>query len=447
MDNTPGTAPVTPVNFLWTSSRVGLRLAVDVSRRSPSTRFDLFPAPPRPMKDSSGKPLIALAMEYPLHQQGGVEVLMREMVRGLAGRFEVVLVSGDPNREALGEEFSSLVAAHFSWNKAAASRQVAHQLAAAMASHQIKLAHFHSGGVYGWESHKAWQSPILHLTGAGVPCLVTSHSTSPLLEGFSHPGRPAWQKALLLPKAWTSKAMLISRVQTEILVSKHDRARLQRFFSPFAGKLQQMYHSKLTRTDGGLPSKQRKKIVFCLGTLCESKGQAILIRAFASVAKRHLEWSLHLMGRHEPPDYRDELEKLAARLGISERVQISPPQNDPSPVLASASIFALPSLLEGLGLSLQEALYYGCACVGSNVGGIPELIEDEVTGLLAPPKDVVALAAALDRLMSEPELRQRLSQQARQTIVEKGMLSTIMLGQYIQLYEAILAGREAAWIH
>jgi len=399
------------------------------------------------MKDSPGKIRLALAMEYPLHQQGGVEVLVRELVRGLAEQFEIVLVSGDPNREALGEEFASLVTTHFSWNKAEPSRQSARDLANALADQGIKLAHFHSGGTYDWQSHKAWQSPILYLTGIGVPCLVTSHSTPLAFDGFTRPDRPAWQKALLLLKAWISKAFLLSGERLELSVSKQSRDKLSRLFPPFAGKFGFMYHSKLKRENHGLPPNQRKKIVFCLGTICELKGQMVLIHAFASTAKQHPEWNLHLMGRHEPPGYLDELKEVATRLGISDRVQISPPQNDPSPVLACSSIFVLPSLREGLGLSLQEALYYECACIGSDVGGIPELIENETTGLLVPPGDENALAAALDRLMSEPELRLRLTRQARQSIVEKGMLVDIMVENHIRLYEAILAGEEASWIH
>jgi len=394
------------------------------------------------MKESSGKVRIAVALEYPLLQQGGTEVLVRELVRGLAERFEIVLVSGDQGREVLGDFFAPLIVTHLSWNKATASRQTAQKLAHALVDEGVALAHFHSGGVYEWQSHKAWQSPIFHLTGAGVPCLVTSHLVQPLLEGFSRPDRALWQKALLLPKAWMNKALLMSRVRTEFLVSKHDQARLRRYFPPFAGKLQQMYHSKLARDNVGMPPDRRKKTVLCLGTLCQRKAQTILVGAFASAAKRHPDWALHMVGRCETPDYLEQVKEAIASSDISDRIQISPPQNDPGPLLATASIFAMPSLLEGLGLSLQEALYYECACIGSAVGGIPELIENEATGLLVPPGDESALAAALDRLMSEPELRKRLTRCARQSIIEKGMLADVMVEKHIRHYEAVLAGEE-----
>jgi glycosyltransferase involved in cell wall biosynthesis len=393
------------------------------------------------MKESSSKVRIALAMEHPLLQQGGIEVLVRELIRRLAGRFEIVLVSRDQNREETGDHFASLITKHFFWDSGAHSRQAARELASALTAYQVKLVHFH-GGTYEWEGHKAWQSPIFYLTAAGVPCLVTNHLVSPLLSGYSNSNRPDWQKVLLLPKAWLSKALLLSRVQAEVLVSKHDYKQLRRCFPPLAGKLRQMYHSKLARESRGLPMDRREKAVLCLGTICEHKGQTILIRAFASVAHRHPEWTLHLVGRCETADYLEEVRAIADRAGLSKRVLISPPQIDPGLFLETASIFAMPSLREPLGLSLQEALYYECACVGSAVGGIPELIEHETTGLLAPPGDEKALSAALDRLMSDPELRKRLARQARQSILDKGMLAETMVENYVRLYEAILAGEK-----
>lgn len=398
------------------------------------------------MKESSGKVRIAIALEYPLLQHGGTEVLVRELVRGLAERFEIILVSGDRDRETLGEILAPFITEHLSWDKATASWRTAKKLACALADKKIRLAHFHSGGVYEWQSHKAWQSPIFYLSGMGVPCVVTSHLVQPLLEGFNRPDRPAWQKMLLLPKAWLSKALLMSRVQVELLVSKHDQARLRCFFFPFTEKLRRMYHSKLARDQRGKTQEQRKKTILCLGTFCQRKGQTILTRAFASVAEQHPDWNLHMIGSFGVPSYLDEVREAVARCGISERVQISPPRSDTGPVLEEASIFAMPSLLEGLGLSLQEALYYECACVGSAVGGIPELIEHDATGLLVPPGDVDALASALDRLMSEPELRARLARHARQSIVKKGMLAEFMVENHIRLYEAILAGEDVSWI-
>ena len=97
----------------------------------------------------------------------------------------------------------------------------------------------------------------------------------------------------------------------------------------------------------------------------------------------------------------------------------------------------MPSLLEGLGLSLQEALFYGCACVGSRVGGIPELIDNGANGLLVSPGNADELAVALDRLISDAALRHRLRARAPSSILEKGMTAEQMVKNYEALYARI----------
>jgi glycosyltransferase involved in cell wall biosynthesis len=82
-------------------------------------------------------------------------------------------------------------------------------------------------------------------------------------------------------------------------------------------------------------------------------------------------------------------------------------------VLASLDVLVLPSAYEEMGSVLTEAMASGLPVVASDVGGIPEVVRDGVTGLLVPPGDVGALAAALDRLAADPELRARLSAGAR----------------------------------
>ncbi len=391
------------------------------------------------MKEPPGRPRIALALEYPLQQQGGTEALVRELLQGLAGRFEIVLVTGDRDRAALGERFSSLICEHLSWDKSAASRHAAQELARSLVEKRVRLVHFHCGSIYEWQSQKVWQSPLYYLTRARVPCVITSHLVPPLLDGFTRPGRPAWQRAFLLPKAWFSKALVLSWVEAEFLVSKYDQTRMRRLFPMFARKIRQMYHSRVVR-DRGPSLNERQKIVFCLGAYCERKAQATLSRAFLSIAKRHPDWTLNLMGPYGAGDYAEEVKEIVDRSDLSGQVQVNP-EGDPKNLFETAAIFAMPSLLEGLPLSLQEALYHECACVASSVSGIPELIENEKTGLLIPPGDEKALATALDRLMEDPALRTRLGRCGRESIIEKGFLVEVMLENHARLYEAILAGK------
>lgn len=105
-----------------------------------------------------------------------------------------------------------------------------------------------------------------------------------------------------------------------------------------------------------------------------------------------------------------------------------------------AAIFAMPSLEEGLGLSLQEALLSGCPAVGSRAGGIPELIDDGSNGRLVPSGDPQALADGLAELIRQPESRLRLARQARESVLRKGMTREAMIANYLEAYNEVLGG-------
>jgi glycosyltransferase involved in cell wall biosynthesis len=186
--------------------------------------------------------------------------------------------------------------------------------------------------------------------------------------------------------------------------------------------------------------QDRDPVVLCVGTIGGRKAQPDLAGAFARIAGRHPEWQLRFIGRPEDPADVDRIRSGASKAGISDRVHLLGRLSDEETLhqMQRASIIAMPSLQEGLGLSLQEALFHGCVGVGSRVGGIPELIEHEVNGLLVPPGDVAALSAALDRLMSDPALLDRFRAQSRASILRKGMTSAAMVQNYLDLYQKFL---------
>src|SRR5438067_1996939 len=175
---------------------------------------------------SSGRKRIALALEYPLMQQGGTEVLVRELLRGLSRHFEIVLVSGDTDRSSLPPEFAELIAGHLSWKPEQAAPQIARFLADAMQRQQISLAHFHFGGTYEWASNRFDSCPIYHLARRGVLCLSTNHLVMEWLNCGAHPTRPLPYKLLAQAYAWLSRARLYRHLRLEICVSQRDRQRL-----------------------------------------------------------------------------------------------------------------------------------------------------------------------------------------------------------------------------
>ena len=382
---------------------------------------------------------IALALEYPLMQQGGTEVLVRELVRGLSRHFEIVLVSGDKDPGQLPREISDLICDHIAWDETAVTRESALALAAALRGHRIQLAHFHFGETFAWGTNRFWRCPIYHLAGQKIPCLSTNHLATEWLNCQVRPDRPVWQKQLYMCFALLSRSALYRRLKFEVCVSRHDRARLVRMFPFFRPKLIQRYHSLLP-ADSSPPNPDRDPVVLCVGTLGGRKAQPNLAEAFARIAAKHPEWQLHFVGRADNPGYVGRIQACATQAEITSRVQLLGRLGDEETVkrMQRASIIAMPSLQEGLGLSLQEALFHGCVGVGSRVGGIPELIDHEVNGLLVPPGDIPALASALDRVMSDRSTLDRFRAQSRASILRKGMTAAAMVQSYLDLYQEIL---------
>jgi len=389
---------------------------------------------------------IALALEYPLMQQGGTEVLVRELLRGLSRHFEIVLVSGDRRQSDLPNELAGLACRHFAWDAGNASASAARALADSLRGENVQLAHFHFGGTYEWRSNRFWQCPVYHLAKSGVPCLSTNHLAVEWLNCGCNPARPWWQKNLYQLFAIGSRSLVYRRLKLEVCVSQHDRRRVAALFPLFRRKIIQRYHSLLP-ADAPPPDLQnRDPVVLCIGTIGGRKAQPILAEAFARVAGKHPAWQLHFIGRPEQADYVEQIQASAAAHGVSLRVRILGRLSDGETVHAMqrASLIAMPSLQEGLGLSLQEALFHGCVGVGSRAGGIPELIEHEVNGLIVPPGDVAALSGALERLMSDAALLDRFRAQSRASVLRKGMTAPAMVQNYLDLYQKFLPSPAAA---
>src|SRR5258707_11104058 len=113
---------------------------------------------------------VALALEYPLMQQGGTEVLVQELVKRLSTHYRIVLVSGDTNAGELPKEFSELLEAHIPWSPNPSTAQAGRAVAAALAQQRVELVHFHFGGTFVWASNRFWRCPVYHVAKKGIPC-------------------------------------------------------------------------------------------------------------------------------------------------------------------------------------------------------------------------------------------------------------------------------------
>jgi glycosyltransferase involved in cell wall biosynthesis len=139
-------------------------------------------------------------------------------------------------------------------------------------------------------------------------------------------------------------------------------------------------------------------IVGVVARLEAEKGHRTLVDAWPEVLAAVPDAWLLVVGEGSE---RDALEAEAASLGVSERIVFTGRREDVPAITAALDVAVLPSYREAQGLSVLEAMALGRPVVASNVGGIPEMIEDGVTGVLVPPNDCDALAAAIVRLLED----------------------------------------------
>ena len=158
-----------------------------------------------------------------------------------------------------------------------------------------------------------------------------------------------------------------------------------------------------------------KPMWVCVARLEEQKGHAVLLDALAELHRRDLAFVCVLAGEGS---LRAALERRVAELGLTECVAFLGRLEEAGPILLAADAVVLPSLWEGLPLVLLEALARGRPVVASAVGGVPDVIEDGVTGRLVPAGDAAALAEALAGFHGRPDAALRLGREGEQRVRE-----------------------------
>jgi glycosyltransferase involved in cell wall biosynthesis len=378
---------------------------------------------------------VVLATDLPVLGSGGLEVLVRELVFGLSNAHEIVLAS----RDASIDIGSSPLSRHlFEFVPVPDSRRFPewrHEFARKLRSLAVDLCHFHLGGTFGWASGARGRTPILEVKKHGIPCISTNHQANTPFD-VSRSQEPVLRRIAGYLRAMPRKMRCLHAVEREFVVSDYDLAASRKWFPIQAGKFERIYHSRLDAVAPPLPLPGNM-VILNLGTICFRKGQHVLAKAFAKVARANPCWKLRLVGNPVETACVDLIRKIALENGIADRLEMPGPTAAPTESIAECDVYVQPSLLEGLGLSLQEAMFYGRPCIGSAIGGIPELIEDQISGILVPPNNVNALANALASVLDDKAARHKFGERARSAIVEKGMTRQAMIQIYLEIYRRI----------
>ncbi|MCX5697976.1 MAG: glycosyltransferase family 4 protein [Candidatus Omnitrophica bacterium] len=154
-------------------------------------------------------------------------------------------------------------------------------------------------------------------------------------------------------------------------------------------------------------------VVGIIARLSEVKGHTYLIQAMRIVREQVPDAQLLIGGEGK---LEKELRAQASDLGLEKNIFFFPNTTDTRKLLSAMDVFVLPSLHEGLGLALMEAMAAAVAVVGSDIGGIKSLIQHRHSGLLAAPGDVGALAGAIVELLKDPQKRKLFAESARDLI-------------------------------
>ena len=177
----------------------------------------------------------------------------------------------------------------------------------------------------------------------------------------------------------------------------------------------------------------KRRWIAIVGRLVPLKGHRFLIEALSRISRDFPEAGILVVGEGEDES---ELKERTLRLGLSDRVVFLGLRRDVPEILRAAEILAMPSSREGLPIVLLEAMAASLPVVVTRVGGIPEVVEEEKTGLFVTQEPAI-IAQALARLLKNPDFARALGRQARSLIEERYDVRKVAR-RYEELYRRIL---------
>jgi glycosyltransferase involved in cell wall biosynthesis len=326
-----------------------------------------------------------------------------------AGTFKVLAACRDPRR---------LLRAHLRWLRRPGRYLRALALAWRTAPKGLRgrlynLIYFAEAGVLA--DHLAAQGvEHLHNHIAKASCTVAMLASA--LSGIPYSFTIHGPDIFFEPLHWRIDEKA-ARARFVACISQFCRSQLMCFTAPAHWPRLHIVHCGVDPARYRSATHQGQQLLF-VGRLAAVKGVPLLLEAMAALAPRFPALRLSLIG--DGPE-RAALEAQARALGLAERVAFHGyrSQTEVAEALPEADVFVLPSFAEGLPVVLMEALAAQVPVVTTQIAGVPELVQEGVSGRLVPPGDAAALAEAIAALLADPEARRRMGAAGRARVQEE----------------------------
>ncbi len=358
---------------------------------------------------------------------GGGQAIVLALARGLdRDRFDVSVCArgGGPLEDEVRRAGLPFIAAPFGGKYAFG---LTGKIAALLRREKPDVLHTHGGvaGLYGrMAARKSGVSKVVH-TIHGIHYL---HYRNILLRAVYADLERYCSKV-------TDAVVLVSETDLDtarrLRLARPAKLRLVRNGVDCAGLQTEEFARRAAALSPALP--QGRPLVGTVARLHRQKGVVFLLRAAADILAGRPEGRIIAAGGGE---LEDELRGEARRLDVDRGFLFLGERSDAREILSRLDVFVLPSLWEGLPLVLIEAAALGRPIVATAVEGSREIIADGETGLLVPPADSAALAAAVRRLLDDPALAARLAARARETIPPRFTLEKMVSG-YEEIYRSL----------
>jgi glycosyltransferase involved in cell wall biosynthesis len=198
------------------------------------------------------------------------------------------------------------------------------------------------------------------------------------------------------------------------------------------------------KLDDLIPAAESNGIVKigAVSRLSEEKGIQYLVQSVPLIPKQFSNFKIYIAGDGE---CREQLERMVESLKVQSHVKFLGHLTNVQAFLQQIDLFVQPSRSESLGVAVMEAMSMGLPVVATRVGGIPEIVADNVTGLLVPSQDPEALAKAISDLCRDAETRKKMGMKGKELVAQKFRVSDFVK-QTFDLYERLLKERGLSYL-